>query len=528
MSAQDLLATATDRPADLLAASMAREVARGHDAPIPLDTLTPIFEPWSFGQCIARGVCLASLKESDASVLVVRRPWSLLTWNWAMAKLHACQKANSRLARLDVDAGAFSRWLESHEAGTTLRASAQAQPTPSLDPLRSAVEELSIASVDAQHDPIIRFLSATLLEALRTGASDAHLESDAKGLQVKLRLDGVLAPMHRLDSAQWAAQVISRLKVLCALDIAEHRVPQDGRMSVRYKGRAIDVRVSIMPSVHGEDAVLRVLDRQHLSERLQGLTLDKLGFSAAIVQPFMAACQRPHGMVLVTGPTGSGKTTTLYAALTQARNPEEKVITIEDPVEYQLPEVLQIPVNEKKGLTFGVGLRSILRHDPDRILVGEIRDTDTARIAVQAALTGHVVYTTIHANGAFEVLHRLRQLDVDPYECASALNAVLGQRLIRTLCPHCRTRDAQGFGVAVGCPACRNTGYLGRVAIGELLVLTAPLQEALARHASLGEVEHFAVAQGFERLAAHAQRMVQAGLTSTAERDRVCPGQVNP
>ncbi len=514
-----LLQPEVARPLD---SSGSGRIEEDHASTRDLSSLVPRFEDWGYAKALERGMCVAIDEPSQDYHLIVQAPWSLIHWNWAMSRLAI--GSPQRRAQLKgyqiVSPDAFKAWLSTYEDRTPSQGNIGATGNAStLD--HAYVEELSLASVDAQTEPIVRFVAAALLDALRSGASDVHLESDATGMQVKLRIDGVLLAGQRLDSVAGAEQVISRIKVLSQLDIAEQRVPQDGRMSVRYKGRSVDVRVSIMPCVHGEDAVLRVLDRDYLAQRIQGLTLDKLGFLPIDVQRFKVACHRPHGMVLVTGPTGSGKTTTLYAALTETRNEQEKVITIEDPVEYQLPGVLQIPVNERKGLSFSVGLRSILRHDPDRILVGEIRDSETARIAIQAALTGHVVYTTIHANGAFEVIHRLRQLHIDGYEAASALNVVLAQRLIRLLCVHCKRRGPDGTWHAVGCPQCRTTGYFGRAAIGELLVLDRSLKEAMARGASTTEMETLARAQGFKRLHEQAQYWVDQGHTSAQERDRM-------
>ncbi|HZE90317.1 MAG TPA: GspE/PulE family protein, partial [Rhizobacter sp.] len=316
--------------------------------------------------------------------------------------------ARTRFGALTVclaSAETFDAWLSHAELDMT------ALGTVGLGGMESngalpigAAESLSLREIGADESPAVRFVNSTLYDALKIGASDIHLESDPAGLGVKFRIDGVLTAMRRIDSTELAAQSISRIKVMAQLDIAERRVPQDGRLQIGYKGRAIDVRVSVMPSIHGEDAVLRILDREHLAQSLAGLTLEKLGFDEPSRTVLHALCRKPHGMLLVTGPTGSGKTTTLYAAIAETHQSRDKIITIEDPVEYQLPGVLQIPVNERKGLTFARGLRSILRHDPDKILVGEIRDAETAQIAVQSALTGHLVFTTVHANTVFDVV----------------------------------------------------------------------------------------------------------------------------
>lgn len=404
---------------------------------------------------------------------------------------------------------------------------------------RFSHESLSLATLEEETSPVIRFVGATLFDALQSGASDVHIESDPRGLVVKFRLDGVLVKVTRVDGLESAEQIVSRVKVLSELDIAERRLPQDGRLSVSFRGRAIDVRVSVMPSVHGEDVVMRILDRQHLAHELQGLTLERLGFDSSTVATLKAMCHLPYGMVLVTGPTGAGKTTTLYAALTETRDDSVKVITIEDPVEYQLNGVLQIPVNEKKGLSFARGLRSILRHDPDRILVGEIRDRETAEIAVQAALTGHLVYTTVHANSAFDVLGRFSQLDLDLRDLSAALNGVLAQRLIRRVCLDCaKTRDAtQGERAAfarspwaqdplrlvnaVGCERCRFTGYRGRLAIGEVLRLTPAMKTAFTAREGLDALRELAFSAGMISLRHRALQLVGQGLTTVEEMDRV-------
>jgi general secretion pathway protein E len=300
-----------------------------------------------------------------------------------------------------------------------------------------AIENLSLASISSDSSPVVKLVHSTIYNALRVGASDIHLETRPGGLAVRYRVDGVLVHVATLGGADLCEQVISRIKVMSELDIAERRVPQDGRFKLALKGRPIDFRVSVIPSVHGEDAVVRILDKQALTDELKGLRLDVLGFDPEIVQRLRRLAKLPYGMLLVTGPTGSGKTTTLYAAISETNSGNDKIVTIEDPVEYQLQGVLQIPVNEKKGLTFARGLRSILRHDPDKIMVGEIRDPETAQIAIQSALTGHLVFTTVHANNVFDVLGRFAHMEVDAYAFVSALNGILAQRLVRIVCEHC-------------------------------------------------------------------------------------------
>src|SRR5215813_13533045 len=290
---------------------------------------------------------------------------------------------------------------------------------------------------DTTASPIVKLVETVIFTALERRASDIHIEARDAEVAVKYRIDGVLQHAMTPISKDWHSPVISRIKVLSDLDIAERRVPQDGRFRVKYKGRFIDLRVSIMPASHGEDAVLRVLDKETLSEKFQSLNLDVVGFSAEETRRFRRYIREPYGMVLVTGPTGSGKTTTLYAAINEIKTDEDKIVTIEDPVEYQLRGITQIPVNEKKGLTFARGLRSILRHDPDKIMVGEIRDQETAQIAIQSALTGHLVFTTVHANNVFDVIGRFMHMNVDLHGFVSALNAILAQRLVRLVCSQC-------------------------------------------------------------------------------------------
>jgi general secretion pathway protein E len=418
----------------------------------------------------------------------------------------------------------FDAWLAHAELGmSALGAMTMTEATGGEARSVGQAESLSLREIGADESPAVRFVNSTLYDSLKTGASDVHLEADPGGMAVKFRIDGVLTAMRRIDSNELAAQAVSRIKVMAQLDIAERRVPQDGRLQIAYNGRLIDVRVSIMPSIHGEDAVLRILDREHLAQSLAGLTLAKLGFDATAQAALHTLCRQPHGMVLVTGPTGSGKTTTLYAAIAETHQSRDKIITIEDPVEYQLAGVLQIPVNERKGLTFARGLRSILRHDPDKILVGEIRDAETAQIAVQSALTGHLVFTTVHANTVFDVVGRFDQFGIDAYTFASAINGVLAQRLLRRVCPHCAARSAPPVLVddvarqvlarhedeavwleARGCEQCRGTGYSGRFALGELLTMTPALKALVAAKRPQMEIQAEAERSGWRSLRAQA------------------------
>ncbi len=405
--------------------------------------------------------------------------------------------------------------------------------------LDSGVEDLSFRSITEDASQVVRLVRSTLYDALKTGASDIHLETQPSGLVIKYRIDGVLVPIGSLSGLELAEQVISRVKVMADLDIAERRVPQDGRFKVSVRGREIDFRVSVMPSIFGEDAVLRILDKQRLADEVRGLTLDSLGFDGAARGTIRRLANEPYGMLLVTGPTGSGKTTTLYAAISEINHGRDKIVTIEDPVEYQLPGVLQIPVNEKKGLTFARGLRSILRHDPDRVMVGEIRDTETAQIAIQAALTGHLVFTTVHANNVFDVLGRFTHMQVDPYSFAAALNGIVAQRLIRLNCPHCcepvRPGEAQlaasGIDLAAsrafnflsgkGCGQCRGTGYKGRTAIAEIMVLTDVLRELIVARAPIRSLKEAAKTGGTHFLRESAVDLVAAGRTNLEEINRV-------
>jgi general secretion pathway protein E len=400
-------------------------------------------------------------------------------------------------------------------------------------------EVLSLAALSQAHSPAVRLLNSTLYDALRAGASDVHLEATAQGLVLKYRIDGVLDAVAQPGGRELAEQVISRLKVLSALDIGERRVPQDGSFRVLAQERSIDLRVSVMPSVHGEDAVIRILDKQSVIEAHGKLTLEALGFDASALAVMRELIEAPYGLLLVTGPTGSGKTTTLYAALSETHTGRDKIITIEDPVEYQLPGVLQIPVNEKKGLTFARGLRSILRHDPDRIMVGEIRDRDTAEIAVQSALTGHMVLSTVHANNVFDVFGRFTHMGLDPYALASALNGIWAQRLLRVNCPHCTRPEApaaldlQRLGLSNdhvagwnfqrghGCGDCRGTGYRGRRAVAEILRLDDELREMVAAKEPIRKLKEAARRRGTRSLTEAALALVKAGLTTLEEVRRV-------
>jgi type IV pilus assembly protein PilB len=392
---------------------------------------------------------------------------------------------------------------------------------------------------DTGVSPIVRLVDTVIFTALERRASDIHIETRNSEVVVKYRIDGVLQFAMQPLAKDWHATILSRIKVMSELDIAERRVPQDGRFRVRYKGRFVDFRVSIMPSVHGEDAVLRVLDKETLSEKFRNLTLDVVGFDVEEVTRFRRYIHEPYGMVLVTGPTGSGKTTTLYAAINEIKNDEDKIITIEDPVEYQVRGITQIPVNEKKGLTFARGLRSILRHDPDKIMVGEIRDQETAQIAINSALTGHLVFTTVHANNVTDVIGRFINMGVEPYNFVSALNCIMAQRLVRVVCENCKKKvtyepsvlkdsgldlaewGAFQFSEGAGCLECSGSGYRGRSAITELLDLSDHIREMIIDRRPTSEIKRAAREGGMTFLRDSGLKKVRAGITTLREINKV-------
>lgn len=404
-----------------------------------------------------------------------------------------------------------------------------------LAPLSPARNE----GADGTESPVVSFVDRAIAQAYDEGASDIHFETDRRGIGLKFRLDGVMAPGPRLDDPARAEEVISRIKVLAALNITERRRPQDGRIHWRTaNGDAMDLRVSIMPSIFGEDAVLRLLDKAQLRHSSNTMSLDALGFEGATATELRDLSMRPHGMLLITGPTGSGKTTTVYAALSEVNDGLEKIITIEDPVEYELAGVLQIPVNEQKGLTFATGLRSILRHDPDKILVGEIRDAETAEIAVQSSLTGHLVFTTVHANSLFDVLGRFQHFGIERFALASALNGVVVQRLLRRVCPQCASRrhataaerdklarleveSPASMLAPVGCAHCRQTGYRGRFVVAEVHVVDDGLRDLMVRAPAMSELKRYVYGDGSRRLLALAIDRVRQSMTTLEEVARV-------
>jgi len=495
----------------------------------------PAFDLLPLSQAMARH-CVLLRSHDGLAVGVIADPFDLdlQTWLATQARCSASAPLQLRLA-LQADIQAYlSKQEESARAVDSLVSGAEGQRR---DGKTAAV--LSFASVSEGASPAVRLVNSTLYDALKAGASDIHLESTAGGLAVKYRVDGVLDHATAVNGIDVAEQIISRLKVLAELDIAERRVPQDGSFRVESMGREIDLRVSIMPSIHGEDAVIRILDKRAMIESYGSLTLEALGFDESSLSTLRSLAQEAYGMLLVTGPTGSGKTTTLYAALTEIHNGREKIITIEDPVEYQLPGILQIPVNEKKGLTFAKGLRSILRHDPDKIMVGEIRDRETAEIAVQSALTGHLVLTTVHANNVFDVFGRFTHMGIDPYAFVSALNGIWAQRLVRINCPHCAVEVTPSdeelasvglsradvyeynFKEGKGCGDCRGTGYKGRRSIAEILTLNDEIRELIVEKRPIRQIKAAAYANGTRSLRHAALEVVRRGDTTLAEIKRV-------
>jgi type IV pilus assembly protein PilB len=400
-------------------------------------------------------------------------------------------------------------------------------------------ENLTVDKLTSDTSPVIRLIDTMVFSALQRRASDIHVETGDDAVHVKYRIDGVLQPAMKPIDKRHHSTLISRIKVMSELDIAEKRIPQDGRFKMRVRGKTIDFRVSVMPSVHGEDSVIRILDKESISEQFTELKLDILGWPEEEMRRFRKYIREPYGMVLVTGPTGSGKTTTLYAALSEIKTSEDKIITIEDPVEYQLRGITQIPINEKKGLTFARGLRSILRHDPDKIMVGEIRDPETAQIAIQSALTGHLVFTTVHANNVIDVLGRFLNMGVEPYQFVSALNCVLAQRLVRRICEHCKRpasvsaellteskldpalAQTHQFYEGAGCIECGGTGFKGRTAICELMDLTDRIRDMILDRRPTTEIKRAAREDGMTFLRECAVALVMKGETTLREINKV-------
>jgi len=496
-----------------------------------LQALVPAFDVLPYAEA-AEHECLV-LRDTDGGlVLVFANPFNADLQAWAENRLG--QPCAWRLAHFSDVAAFLARHEETMHAMDTVLA-------PNHHPISVGhdIEDLSLKTINEDTSPVVKLVHSTLYDALKIDASDIHLETGPSGLHIKYRIDGVLTHVGAVEGVELAEQVLSRIKVMSELDISERRIPQDGRFKVSVRGREVDFRVSIMPSIFGEDAVLRVLDKQMLADQIKGLRLDCLGFDDEALTTLRRLANEPYGMLLVTGPTGSGKTTTLYAAITEINNGQDKIITIEDPVEYQLPGVLQIPVNEKKGLTFARGLRSILRHDPDKIMVGEIRDAETAQIAVQSALTGHLVFTTVHANNVFDVIGRFMHMGVDPYSFVSALNGILAQRLVRVICTHCaepvepdaRLLKESGIGADTarsfqlragrGCGQCRGTGYKGRKAIAEMLYLNDEIRELIIAREPIRRIKEAARRNGTHFMRESALDMVARGETTLQEINRV-------
>ena len=496
-----------------------------------LHRMKPAFDVLPFAEAMARE-CLALYDEHDRLALVMGDPFDVGLQAWAEQRIAA--PFSWRLAHPADVTAYLSRYEETLCAMDSLLPAEGRAAAPG-----AAVEDLSFKTISEGTSPVVKLVHSTLYDALKTAASDIHLETGPTALAIKYRIDGVLTQVGSIAGLDLAEQVISRVKIMSELDIAERRVPQDGRFKVSVHGREVDFRVSVMPSIFGEDAVLRILDKQTLSDQIKGLRLASLGFDDGCITQLRRLSSEPYGMLLVTGPTGSGKTTTLYAAITEINHGQDKIITIEDPVEYQLPGVLQIPVNEKKGLTFARGLRSILRHDPDKIMVGEIRDPETAQIAVQSALTGHLVFTTVHANNVFDVIGRFIHMGVDPYSFVSALNGIMAQRLVRVSCPHCAVdvepdaalladsgigpEQAAGmrFRAGRGCGHCRGTGFKGRRAIGEILHLNEEIRELIIARQPVRLIREAARRNGARFLREIALDMVGAGETTLQEINRV-------
>ncbi|HEV2207054.1 MAG TPA: GspE/PulE family protein [Candidatus Acidoferrales bacterium] len=465
---------------------------------------------------------------ADPSQLHLRDELSLLLGKRLEIKVATPSQIGDLLKRTEQS----QRVLDQATEGFTLQVIGEEEDSDENISVEKLTRETGVS-------PVVRLVDTVIFTALERRASDIHIETRDAEVVVKYRIDGVLQYAMQPLAKDWHATILSRIKVMSELDIAERRVPQDGRFRVKYKGRSIDFRVSIMPSIHGEDAVLRVLDKESLSEKFRNLTLDVVGFDATELARFRRYIHEPYGMVLVTGPTGSGKTTTLYAAINEIKNDEDKIITIEDPVEYQVRGITQIPVNEKKGLTFARGLRSILRHDPDKIMVGEIRDQETAQIAINSALTGHLVFTTVHANNVTDVIGRFINMGVEPYNFVSALNCIMAQRLVRVICESCKKQVQYApevlaesgldpaewskvpFYEGPGCLECSGSGYYGRTAITELLDLSDRIREMIIDRRPTSEIKRTAKAEGMEFLRESGMRKVRAGVTTLREINKV-------
>ena len=541
----DKLQVSTHEALTMWAGHYAMQAMRRAD----IEQVQPDFDMAGFTECQKRGGILGRMKhpanmpspDVPTLLFITHAPTALDSQQWFEALIE--KQAPHQLTRILVTQEDFLHCLSGAEDG--MRAMDAIHIESSVSDAQEATSTLllSMASIEATTNPTVRLVDSTLYDALKLGASDIHFEVQNKTLHIKYRLDGVLQSIKRIESIETARQAVSRIKVLSDLDISERRIPQDGRFRATLEQREIDFRVSIMPNSSGEDAVLRILDRKHLTGQFQSLTLDTLSFEEEVKAFVRQSSHLPYGLLLVTGPTGSGKTTTLYAAISEINTGLDKIVTIEDPIEYQLPGVLQIPVNERKGLTFAKGLRSILRHDPDKIMVGEIRDSETAQIAVQAALTGHQVFTTVHANNVFDVIGRFSNMGVDSYSLVAALTGIMAQRLVRTVCPHCAqespaTEDdlrhlppslvgdrTLRLKKAQGCEHCRGTGYKGRAAIAETLPIDDEMKDLLVQHAPISTLKRVARDKGFRSLRDSAVSLVLRGKTTIDEINRVTPVQ---
>jgi general secretion pathway protein E len=527
----DLLEERLGCPAQELVSRMAAAIGFRAMGYAQLAALPPAFDVVPFVEA-SRRRCVALRAADGALCIALADPYDADLQDWLEARI------GEPFSYAVVHRDELATYLAGHEASLRAMDDALAQPEEP-EQAQQGADEISLEAISSSESAVVRLVNSTLFDAFRANASDIHLETGAEGLAIKYRIDGVLNAVQRAQGTALADQVVSRVKVMAQLDIAERRVPQDGRFKMRIKGRDVDVRVSIMPSTFGEDAVLRILDRRALTSDKTSVSLEQLGFADNLLGGLRELAGQPYGMLLVTGPTGSGKTTTLYGVISEVNSGLDKIVTIEDPVEYQLPGVLQIPVNEKKGLTFARGLRSILRHDPDRIMVGEIRDPETAQIAVQSALTGHVVYTTVHANNVYDVIGRFMHMGIDLYSFVSAVNGIVAQRLLRVNCAQCAAPDAPGeellrrsrvapesaagtvFRRGAGCAACRGSGFRGRKAIGELLLMDDEMRQLIVSRAPVQTIKQAAQARGTRSLRESALDLVRAGLTTLEEINRV-------
>lgn len=526
----DVLQTMTELPNTTFVEQLATMFHYSALSMAQLHTMQPAFEVVSYHEAVKHG-CMAVKDMAGTTLLLLSDPFDQGLRAWAQGVV-----PQSTVWRL-VHHADLAAYLSQHEH--LVKAVDEALLGSNTETNRETEQNISLLSIGEDDSQIVKLVNSALFDALKDGASDIHLECTPNSLVIKNRIDGVLNRIGEFKGRESAEQAISRIKVMAELDIAEHRIPQDGRFKAVLEGREVDFRVSIMPSIFGEDAVLRILDKKALSDELKGFSLDSLGFETGIKKEIRRFANEPYGMLLMTGPTGSGKTTTLYAILSEINKGLDKIVTIEDPIEYQLPGILQIPVNEKKGLTFARGLRSILRHDPDKIMVGEIRDAETAHIAIQSALTGHLVFTSVHANNVFDVMSRFMHMGVDPYSFVSCLNGVLAQRLVRINCPHCaepyvpgeeelsdsgllrQTAEHYKFMRGKGCGNCRGTGFIGRKAIAEILLLNDKLRGLITSRAPVELVKEAAKQNGTRVLREAALDMVMQGVTTLEEINRV-------